>query len=445
MTVENYRSIEERIVFSMIPNSNIDTFNDHIIRNKNTPILKSAFIYGANAAGKTNIIRTIDFVKSLIVHGIGDTNTYNQHNRNTPSNINKPSIFEFCFISNNVVYTYGFAIILATNTIEGEWLYVNSPANKEELIFEREENEVKFNINDSGSAQSRLNAYVDDIKTIEPTLFLSEVAKKRIQNSRSKIIRHFNNAYNWFNSLLVITPDMRINTFSPFMSGSIANAHFVELIKKFDTGVIDLIEEPSSMEEFIKDFANLTDAQSALKRIRNTFVHNQQTQVGFRHYNQFYFTFDTEQNEIKVSKMVCKHKDTLAHFDLYDESDGTNRLFDLIPILFCNNIDSQVVFVDELDRSLHPNLVIEFVKLFFQNSKGSNLQLIATTHQAELMDLKLLRRDEIWIVDRTTNGSSKLYSLNEFRVDEYSAKAYLQGRYGGVPLFADSIVVDNVE
>ena len=140
--------------------------------------------------------------------------------------------------------------------------------------------------------------------------------------------------------------------------------------------------------------------------------------------------------EIKVTKLGLIHNQRPNEvFELKDESDGTKRLFDLIPLIGDFSKDFTII-IDEIDRSLHPKLAKKFFELFYkiENSKS---QLIVTTHESSLLDLDLVRRDEIWFAEKDKNGASKLFSLNQFKVryDSKVEKAYLLGRYGAIPIF----------
>ena len=124
-------------------------------------------------------------------------------------------------------------------------------------------------------------------------------------------------------------------------------------------------------------------------------------------------------------------------FELKDESDGTRRLFDLIPLINKFSQDFTII-IDEFDRSLHPMLTKQFFELFYKlNIEDSKTQLIITTHESTLLDLNLVRRDEIFFIEKNEDGASKLFSLNQFKVryDSKIEKAYLLGRYGAIPIF----------
>ena len=150
-----------------------------------------------------------------------------------------------------------------------------------------------------------------------------------------------------------------------------------------------------------------------------------------------------ENGQLIYHKLLTNHGNPNDLFELSDESDGTKRLFDLIPLLQLDN-KPRMILIDEIDRSLHTNLVRQFIELFFESSENKNIQLLATTQDSNILDLKLLRQDEIWFVERSHDHSSKIFSLNKFkeRFDKNIQKEYLLGRYGAIPIFRDSFLDD---
>ena len=125
--------------------------------------------------------------------------------------------------------------------------------------------------------------------------------------------------------------------------------------------------------------------------------------------------------------------------DLSEESDGTRRLLNLLPALHYLQTGNAVFFIDEIDRSMHPILARQFLEFFLKSCQGGRHQIIITTHESNLLDLDLLRRDEIWFAEKDQAGSSHLYSLADFtvRTDQDIRKRYLQGRYGAIPFLGD--------
>ncbi|MGL5257540.1 MAG: AAA family ATPase, partial [Proteocatella sp.] len=148
-----------------------------------------------------------------------------------------------------------------------------------------------------------------------------------------------------------------------------------------------------------------------------------------------FFMLTIVKGEVKCKTIEFCHGNKNALFKIAEESDGTIRLLDLLEILFAGN--GKTYIVDELDRCLHPSLTYKFIESFIDLAKNKNIQLIVTTHESRLLDFDLLRRDEIWFVNKRVTGESDIYSLEEYneRFDKKIDRAYLDGRYGGVPVF----------
>ncbi|MDR0522978.1 MAG: AAA family ATPase [Candidatus Methanoplasma sp.] len=142
-----------------------------------------------------------------------------------------------------------------------------------------------------------------------------------------------------------------------------------------------------------------------------------------------------EKGDWIAKRMVFDHGGVA--FGLAEESDGARRLYDLAPILDRGGERELTYVIDEIGRSLHPQLAKRLIGDFEALGADSNRQLIFTSHESRLLDLNLLRRDEIWFAEKGAAGESRLYSLEEFseRIDRRIDKAYLEGRYGGTPRF----------
>ena len=127
-----------------------------------------------------------------------------------------------------------------------------------------------------------------------------------------------------------------------------------------------------------------------------------------------------------ADQLMMNHGNKDDLFDLYDESDGTQRLFDLIPAYEVVK-DGRVILIDEVDRSFHSKLTEEFVRRYFEITEGSACQMICTT------------QDEIWFAERDNEHSTRLYSLSEFKTrnDKSVLNDYIQGRYGAIPCISE--------
>ncbi|WP_411377724.1 AAA family ATPase [Flavobacterium psychrophilum] len=144
-------------------------------------------------------------------------------------------------------------------------------------------------------------------------------------------------------------------------------------------------------------------------------------------------------NDYYIFMLCTKHENSNFTFDFDEESDGTNRLFELSPAFEQLIFEDDVVYIiDELERSMHPLLAKELLKMYSLKSTSKS-QLIFTTHESHLLDDDLLRRDEIWFTEKKSDGSTEFYPLSNFnpRGDKVLERGYLQGRYGGIPFLGD--------
>ena len=140
----------------------------------------------------------------------------------------------------------------------------------------------------------------------------------------------------------------------------------------------------------------------------------------------------------EIQKLMFQHGQDETSYEYGEESDGTQRLIELLDVIL-NDKDDKVFIIDELDRSLHPQMTIKFVETFLKFSQKKNTQLIITTHESNLMDLNILRRDEIWFAEKNKKNQTELYPLEKFKIryDKVVFKNYLAGRYGAIPVFKD--------
>ena len=211
---------------------------------------------------------------------------------------------------------------------------------------------------------------------------------------------------------------------------------FEKILHLFNIGLSGLKTELVDWEESLPMYQ---------KKVLGEIINNLSPNKAFIQYfqennnSQRYSILKDSHNNVQVFRFLTTHKlknDTRTiDFDLNDESDGTNRVLDLIPFLLEVSNPHSTVIIDELDRSLHPELSRKLLEVFFEMSKNVDSQLIVTTHESSLLDLTLLRRDEIWFTEKNSDGESKVYSLEEYkpRFDNEVRKAYLMGRFGGTP------------
>ena len=266
---------------------------------------------------------------------------------------------------------------------------------------------------------------------------LSDVAER--SNGKQGIFSEVLDVFLWFQSIIIIFPTSQYSGLNQMVEDEAVRELFSHLLKYFDTG-IESVESKLGYVEFDKIFDGIPreEAEKLKIRISNDI---QEEPVMFKVNNQMYLLRKDMEGNIITTKMMQNHGNDRELFDYLEESDGTKRLFELIPLFYEHNGNS-VIFIDEIDRSLHTNLTRKFLELFYELTEGDTSQLIATTHDSNLLDLELVRQDEIWFVKRMEDHSSKIYSLNRFkeRYDKVIDKEYLLGRYDAIPVFDDGIL-----
>lgn len=431
---ENFKSFAKRQTLNLVANSKLCEHSDRLLNvNEKLKLLRNAVIYGANASGKSNFITAIDYSKYTAIKGISaDVQKFNC--RLSEESIKKDILFEYEFSKGKNIYRYAFKINANENLITYECLDILNE-RKYENIFERDRkrNVIKGKYLDKLEIDERVrfDIYIEDFaNSAESNItFLSYINNSKTIKENS-ILFVFNEVFDWFENDLN-TSFFRDENISEFRTEKLDELN--NILSSFDTGITELIIEnvdledlPNSILKDVKDrIIPLIRKEELLKSIvikgRN---------------NRAFYEISMEENIPKIQTIKFKHGKCESLFDLMEESDGTKRLIELLEILLSAN-DNSVFIIDELERSLHPMLTIRFLELFNELFKEKNVQLIFTSHESQIMNLDLFRRDEVWFVERNRDNISSLYSLDKFkeRNDKKISKAYLEGRYGALPIF----------
>ena len=236
----------------------------------------------------------------------------------------------------------------------------------------------------------------------------------------------------------IVEPTSRSFHYMESLSANNESKKFAEdILSKTNTGIENIVIKEIDADSFFSyedtDKKNelIDDLESALEK-------DSKSKISFYIGNNFH-TIRKDKKKYLVTILKTKHFFSDNLFDFNEESDGTNRLFELIPAFEEMNVsDNSIYIIDELERSMHPILAKEILKFFTKKSKN-NSQLIFTTHESHLLDDELLRRDEIWFTEKKSDGSTEFYPLSNFnpRGDKVLERGYLQGRYGGIPFLGD--------
>ena len=360
-------------------------------------VLKSAAVYGANASGKSNLFEILARVVSML----RSSNSVDI-NAKLPlipfkldkGSVNKPSEFEIKFILDETRYVYGF--IADKDKIYDEYLYYY-PNGRETKIFDR------TNINEYSYTQKDEKILREiEAKNAQNKFFLATATNWNFDKTKA--------AYN-------------------FLTNGIGTCNNLEILKNMAYKMYET--NPDYLKDFAIDFLqkadfNIEDYQISQIDVPGEFL----TAIPE-------FITKTLPDKPKAYQVLFKHKNSDNYLSIDEESLGTQMIFAFIPFLADSLKNKKVLIIDELDKSLHPFLVQYIVEIFNDaeiNKNGS--QLIFNTHDTNLLDLNILRRDQIWFTEKNSEtGESDLYSLSDFSVrkQENVEKGYMLGRYGAVP------------
>jgi len=420
--VGNYRSFSEdqeiSLIAASIKNSNANEIS--VGAGGHLDVLPSTGIYGANAAGKSNVVSALAYMKNAVLDSQtkwrAERDVYVPTFKLEKKQALKPSYFEIDFIVNSVRYQYGF--ILEPKRILEEWLYA-FPKNRKLKLFTRDakrDPEFEFGRQLKGSNRSISNL------TRPNSLFLSAAS----QNNHKQL----SEIYGWFDDNIRFASEddraSRIYATSSWLSEQDNMEICTELLKLADLGIKDVKIEKREPRKSDDRYNKLIDAFSSIYEI------SEEDENPLR--NAF------EEDPLVVKLMHSGSKGQLVEMNFGEESQGTKELYSLIGPIFWALIEGAVLVIDEVERSLHPILAQSLVALFNHPDTNPNRgQLIFTTHSTNLLSSGVLSRDQIWFVEKDKFGASNLYPLTDFhpREAENLEKGYLQGRYGAVPFLGD--------
>lgn len=444
-SVSNFKSFKKMQSISFVA-SKITRHKRHVLNVNEKRILKSGLIFGANAGGKSNLVEAIDLSGKIIIEGLDKVDLNKKYFRIVQDAYREPGVFDYRIIANKMEYSYGIVISYDKKEILAEWLVRIEKSGKEVYLFNRQVDENGIsNIETEVSGQSekdetRFNIYLQDFaegisEILKKKTILSDIAMR--SNTGQGIFGEIAEVYSWFKRMVVIFPNTRYSMLNQLTADIDMQKFFTSILSYFDTG-IETVNNESTEIDMDKILDRMDEQKKEELKIHLSNV-TQKSPILFKVDQQIYSLYKDENGNVFSRKMLLNHGNSEDMFEYADESDGTQRLFDFVP-LFLHKYRNSVIIIDEIDRSLHTNLIYRFMQKFYDFTEGSQCQLLATTHDSNLLDLELLRQDEIWFVERQEDHSSSIFSLNKFRerFDKRVDKEYLLGRYGAIPVFDDS-------
>lgn len=377
---KNFFSYRTENKLSMVRVKSFKELEDtHVIKtNRDFDLLKTAAVYGSNGGGKTNFILAMSFM-SYIVHNSfaeslkkeEDKDQLNYHFRLNEESENEESMFEVSFLKNNIIYRYGF--LIKEYEIISEWLYKKNEV--ETLLFERNGSNFKINKNSFIEGEKHKNEVNSNV------LFISHLAQYNSKES-SVIV-------DWFSDLNIVS--------------GLDHKYYKNITEK-------LLGSSDKFKLWLTQAVRFLDITKIELSPNNGIV---------TYHNKY------DKNNIITSSV---------QFDINNESQGTKKIIYLLGAIYNALIDGKILFIDEFNSKLHPNLSKKLLD-FFHLINRNKAQFIFTAHDAILLDKELLRRDQIWFVDRNRFNESVLYPMSDFdasvvRSTSDFKKKYLSSTFG---------------
>lgn len=430
--VQNFLSFENEQSFNMLAGKS-RTFDDRVYKDKYNKILKFAAVFGANGSGKSNFVKAVEFSKDYIVFG-NDRAFIPKYYKNNPSCKELPSLFEYKIKIGEKIYTYGFKVILSTNELVSEWLLCNYTRSVKTIFkYEKSNSKSEFLPGDyfkKDELKKLLKIYADGIDPNSSTLFLKTISKNEnlfIEHEEASVLK---DVFDWFaTSLKVKRPDARMNDYAYFMSQENMQS-ILQFFKDFDLSIskYSFIACPKEQLAFKLPKELFNNLLARFEKILFTGENIEENRVMFGLEDDFYIARIIDE-QVAFETLQFYHDGSNIPFHMYEEPDGTKKIFKLLEILFQEDEDVTYI-VDEIDRCLHPLLTYNFIKAFLNKAQKSDCQLIVSTHESILLDFNLLRKDEIWFVSKDKGQSIFESPGSQIRSDVKPSKSYLLGKMG---------------
>ena len=427
-SVKNYRSFREEQTLSLVAGKDGAHLDSLINCEGKLRLSKVASIYGANASGKSNLVKAMKAMRDLILvsatqMNLGDRIKFVSPFRLDTSTVQEPSRFEITLLIEGDIFVYGFSA--TKEQVHDEWLFVQPQGKRSSKWLQRSRDKASGVTSWAFRGPLKKEAGLLKGKTRDNGLVLSRAAELNIE-AVTPLYLWFRKMFWSFDlsdpptGLRQLTAE-RMNEDEEFLN------RVIRFIREADFGIDSLSVKEGEWLQSVPD-----DAPKELHELREVFV-NLQKLVSSEKVVRFSITTEHSLND----------GETQIPFSLEeDESNGTQRFFALAGPILSALSNGDLLVIDEIDCSMHPLLTRKVVDLFQspeENTKGA--QLVFATHDSSLMDPTLLRRDQIWLTEKRANGATELFSLYDFgsdsrpRKDTAFEKNYLAGRYGAVPDF----------
>ena len=403
--LSNFFSVNEEVVLDLragnINTARSKSLSDNVFAYGTTDVLKTVALYGANASGKSNIIKTIRFCNAMIYesHKHNEDVVFNFKPFRFDGYVKKPSTYFIRFVVNEVEYKYSFTLNQQQILKESLYYYPNGRKAK---VFERDET-------------------------------IGKTKREKYSFGNSVIKRPFDVAENTSNKTLYISRASQMDRDIPKSIFNFFYRHFI--LHHSNYGVRRLQPLIEDYKDQLLDALKFADSDIIDFKVNFKKEKGRRMNVNLDTEEAFFDDDELERVEIKTYHKFSPK----TAFNFNEESLGTQKLFIMMLTIIDIVRNNKTLLIDELEDSLHPKIVDYIIEIFNASNKA---QLIFSTHNTNLLDLNKFRKDQIWFLNKKDDGGSDLYSLydySDFRDTMDLEKAYLQGRFDSIPIVNDSI------
>jgi uncharacterized protein len=442
-SVANYLSFR-RAVFLSLVKSRERQLPSHVCEEKISGFqtLRGAVIYGANASGKSNLVSAMNDAQRFIVEGelISPFRAFKLLEKKDST----ASTFEFEFTYKGKAFSYGFDV--SNGEVEQEWLHVVHFKNPPKLVFSRKVENEEVIVTTGPLVEKALKGKMSAINLLLKTapkdsLIVTDLTRRQLQDDLPKgLFDLLISPYEWCRNNLTIlslqdpTPPMEL--VEKMKKSEDFRQELNAVLKRVDPGIESV--ELRAMDHDLDSFSSSLGLGKGFKKFALSLKGTEATILVPSPQNRRRYVVVKNGDEYTFERMVVVRKNDAGHeveFELNEESEGTRRVIDLVP-LFLRKGAHATIIIDEMERSLHPEVTRLFHDMHYNDSPCLNRQLIMVTHEHHLLSQDFYRRDEVWFTQKEVNGETDLYSLSDFdglRFDKDIRKDYLLGRYGAVP------------
>ncbi|MBQ9261622.1 MAG: ATP-binding protein [Prevotella sp.] len=426
LIAENLTSFKEAVEFNTFPSSKSHSHENHKITCGHATALRMSAIYGANGAGKSNLLQALNLLQTLVkTETLRKIDFYDDPTFKLDSQCSgKPSGLAVEFYYNNNVFYYHVEFTLEEIVLEELLL---SKKSKDIPLFTRKRTDISIDSNYIGKGISE--QFQDALKRlVRPDMLLLSFLGKYYSSESPLVV----DAYQWFmKNLQLVLPDM-FHGFVPHMIDT--DSDFSELVNRtlpeLKTGIDKVIVRKELIaEEDVK-------SGKLIQLVKQAKEHPGEPQTTRNRFTDDVVNVIFENGNVYLKTLVAVHRNldgSEVEMSLHDESDGTRRLIEYMPLLYAIIQKDMVYVVDEIERSIHPIMIKDIVRKLSESTTAKG-QLIFTTHESGLLDQNIFRPDEIWFAQKDAEQATQLYPLSDFNIHKTAniENGYLNGRYGGI-------------